>query len=104
MTIFISPTLFRRCARVRQRSRYAARRSDGNTLPTPVPLSVEEREKNLAMFRFIATETAARGLQFQLGIWTHAYEWTDSPPPITISKALRLKRTRHTAGMLWRSC
>jgi hypothetical protein len=52
---------------------------DGRRLPAPVPLSVEEREKNLTMLRFIATETAARGLQFQLGIWTHAYEWTASP-------------------------
>jgi hypothetical protein len=52
---------------------------DGKRLPVPVPLSVEERDKNLAMLRFIATETAARGLQFQLGIWTHAYEWTASP-------------------------
>jgi hypothetical protein len=52
---------------------------DGKRLPAPVPLSVEEREKNLTMLRFIATETAARGLHFQLGIWTHAYQWTDSP-------------------------
>ncbi len=43
------------------------------------PFSAEEREKNLQMLRFIAAETSARGLQFQLGIWTHAYEWTDSP-------------------------
>jgi hypothetical protein len=52
---------------------------DGKRLPAPVPLSVEEREKNLEMLRFIATETAAHGLQFQLGLWTHAYEWTASP-------------------------
>jgi hypothetical protein len=45
----------------------------------PTPFSAEEREKNLEMLRFIAAETSARGLQFQLGIWTHAYEWTDSP-------------------------
>jgi hypothetical protein len=44
-----------------------------------VPLSAEEREKNLAALRFIAAETKARGLEFQLGIWTHAYAWTDSP-------------------------
>jgi hypothetical protein len=31
------------------------------------------------MLRYIAAETSARGLQFQLGIWTHAYQWTDSP-------------------------
>jgi hypothetical protein len=43
------------------------------------PFTAEEREKNLEMLRFIAAETGARGLQFQLGIWTHAFEWTDSP-------------------------
>ena len=44
-----------------------------------VPLEPGERARNMEMFRFIAAETAARGLQFQLGIWTHAYQWTDSP-------------------------
>jgi hypothetical protein len=43
------------------------------------PFTAEEREKNLQALRFIAAETKARGLDFQLGIWTHAYEWTDSP-------------------------
>ncbi|QHN03278.1 hypothetical protein FTO74_07790 [Granulicella sp. WH15] len=43
------------------------------------PLEAGEREKNLEILQFIAAETAARGLEFQLGIWTHAYEWTDSP-------------------------
>ena len=52
---------------------------DGKRLPTPVPLSAEEQKKNFETLRFIAAETAARGLQFQLGIWTHAYQWTDSP-------------------------
>ncbi|HEY1216119.1 MAG TPA: hypothetical protein VGE93_21025, partial [Bryobacteraceae bacterium] len=45
----------------------------------PGPLSAEEREKNLETLQFIAKETSVRGLQFQLGIWTHAYQWTDSP-------------------------
>ncbi len=45
----------------------------------PVPLSNAERDKNLEMLRFIAAETASRGLQFQLGLWTHAYQWTASP-------------------------
>jgi hypothetical protein len=53
--------------------------ADGTRLATPKPLSTEERAKNLQMLRFVAAETAARGLQFQLGIWTHAYQWTDSP-------------------------
>ena len=51
----------------------------GNRLPSPVQLSDEEREKNLAALKFIAAETGARGLHFQLGVWTHAYQWTDSP-------------------------
>jgi hypothetical protein len=44
-----------------------------------VPLDDHERERNLEMLRFIGEETARRGLDFQLGLWTHAYEWTDSP-------------------------
>jgi hypothetical protein len=44
-----------------------------------VPLEDAERDHNFEMLRFIGEETAARGLQFQLGLWTHAYRWTDSP-------------------------
>jgi hypothetical protein len=53
--------------------------ADGSRLVTPVEISKDERNKNLEMLRYIAAETGARGLDFQLGIWTHAYEWTDSP-------------------------
>lgn len=53
--------------------------ADGTRLETPSPLSEAEIAKNLEMLRFIASETAARGLQFHLGIWTHGYQWTDSP-------------------------
>ena len=42
-------------------------------------LSDAEREKNLEMLKFISDQTAARGIQFQLGIWMHGYEWIDSP-------------------------
>lgn len=52
---------------------------EGKRLATPVPLSAAERDKNMDILRFVARETGARGLHFQLGIWTHAYEWTDSP-------------------------
>ncbi|HUE63158.1 MAG TPA: hypothetical protein VMO78_02185 [Rhizomicrobium sp.] len=38
-----------------------------------------ERKKNLETLKFIARETGARGLDFQLGLWTHAWAWTDSP-------------------------
>jgi hypothetical protein len=43
------------------------------------PLADGERERNLEMLQFISSETAARGLHFQLGIWTHVYEWVESP-------------------------
>jgi hypothetical protein len=42
-------------------------------------LQAGERQRNLETLQFIAAETARRGLEFQLGLWTHAYEWTDSP-------------------------
>jgi hypothetical protein len=42
-------------------------------------LSDVERDRNLEMLRFISDEAASRGLHFQLGLWTHAYEWTNSP-------------------------
>ena len=44
-----------------------------------VPLPDAERDRNLEMLRFISDETARRGLQFQLGLWTHAWQWTNSP-------------------------
>ncbi len=43
------------------------------------PLPPGEREKNLETLQFVAAETKRRGLDFQLGIWTHAYQWTASP-------------------------
>lgn len=46
---------------------------------TGQPLPVHERERNLDTLRFISTEAAARGIDFQLGIWTHGYAWTESP-------------------------
>ncbi len=42
-------------------------------------LQPSEHQRNLEALQFIAAETARRGMDFQLGIWTHAYQWTDSP-------------------------
>ncbi len=42
-------------------------------------LSDEERAKNLEMLKFIGEETTKRGLRFQFGIWTLAYNWKSSP-------------------------
>jgi hypothetical protein len=44
-----------------------------------VPLTNAERERNLEMLKFITDETKARGLECQIGLWTHAYQWVDSP-------------------------
>jgi hypothetical protein len=44
-----------------------------------VPLPDAERDNNLAMLKFISDEAVRRGLHFQLGIWTHAFQWADSP-------------------------
>lgn len=44
-------------------------------------LSDAERDNNLAMLRYISEQTVARGMQFQLGLWMHGYQWLDSPNP-----------------------
>ncbi|WP_248927259.1 hypothetical protein [Paenibacillus hamazuiensis] len=38
-----------------------------------------EAERNLAALQFISEEAHRRGIHFQLGIWTHAYDPSESP-------------------------
>ncbi|HEY4334471.1 MAG TPA: hypothetical protein VGM89_01200 [Puia sp.] len=52
----------------------------GYTVRVP-QLPEAERDSNLRLLQYISEETVARGLQFQLGIWMHGYEWIDSPNP-----------------------
>jgi hypothetical protein len=33
------------------------------------------------MLKFISEQTVARGIDFQLGLWMHGYEWINSPKP-----------------------
>ena len=40
-----------------------------------------ERDHNLETLRFISEQTAAHGLEFQLGLWMHGYQWENSPHP-----------------------
>ena len=40
-----------------------------------------ERDRNLETLRFISEQTAAHGMEFQLGIWMHGYQWENSPHP-----------------------
>ncbi len=44
-----------------------------------VGLPDQERDRNLEMLRYIVEETTRRGLHFQLALWTHAYDFRDSP-------------------------
>ena len=48
----------------------------------------EERDRNLETLRFVSEETVKRGLEFQLGIWTHGYEWVNSPYPNHVIQGL----------------
>jgi hypothetical protein len=59
-----------------------------------VPLSNAERDSNLATLRFISDETVARGLQFNLGLWSHAYQW---PNPEANYKITGLTAATHAA-------
>lgn len=81
---------------------------DGQPLPAPVQVSAAEREKNFEMLRFISAETGARGLQFQLGIWTHAYAWTNSPKAHHNIEGLtpetHAKYSRDALAMILKAC
>jgi hypothetical protein len=46
-----------------------------------VNLPDQERDRNLEMLQFISSQAVAHGIDFQLGIWTHGYQWMDSPHP-----------------------
>jgi hypothetical protein len=50
-----------------------------------------EREKNLDTLKFISDQTAARGMQFQLGLWMHGYQWLNSPHPNYTIEGLTLE-------------
>jgi len=43
-----------------------------------VNLPNAERDRNLDTLRFISEQTARAGLEFQLGIWMHGYQWENS--------------------------
>ena len=44
-----------------------------------VNLPEAERDHNLEMLQFISSQAVAHGIDFQLGIWTHGYQWADTP-------------------------
>ena len=81
---------------------------NGSRLSTPAQIGEEEMAKNLAALKFIARETGARGLHFQLGIWTHAYQWTDSPKAYHniegLTPATHAAYCRDALGILLKEC
>src|SRR5258708_4279328 len=60
------------------------------------------------MLQFISEQTVARGMQFELGLWMHGYEWIDSPHPnYTIeglTKANHGPYCRDALRLLLRTC
>ena len=43
-----------------------------------VGLPDSERDRNMEMLKFICEQTVARGLQFNLALWSHAYQWPNA--------------------------
>jgi hypothetical protein len=71
-------------------------------------LDADDRERNLAALRFASEEAVALGLEFQLGLWTHAYGWIDSPNAHQTVDGLTPERhaayCRDAVGALLDSC
>lgn len=71
-------------------------------------LPAEEPQRNLEMLRWISSETARRGLHFQLGLWSHTYEWIDSPKANYLIEGLTPQNhasyCRDALRMLLQSC
>jgi len=44
-----------------------------------VGLPDAERDQNLAALQYISRQAALHGIDFQLGLWTHGYQFADSP-------------------------
>lgn len=44
-----------------------------------VGLPDAERDHNLEMLQYISQQAVAHGIDFVLGIWTHGYQWRDTP-------------------------
>ena len=67
-----------------------------------------ERDQNLAMLKYISEQTAARGLKFRLGLWSHGYEWANSPNPRHTIKGLTAEThaayCRDALRMLLKEC
>lgn len=72
------------------------------------PLESGERERNLEILKFVARECGTRALDFQLGIWTHAYQWVDSPDAqhrvVGLTPQIHAAYCRDALALLLREC
>ena len=50
-----------------------------------VGLPDAERDRNMEILKFVCEQTVARGLQFNLALWSHAYEWPNPDTNYRIS-------------------
>jgi hypothetical protein len=61
----------------------------------PELLTDDERSRNLSMLQFISAAAVERGIDFQLGLWTHA--WNIDAAPAPTHKITGLTPDTHTA-------
>ena len=71
-------------------------------------LADSERDRNLSALKYISDQAAARGLEFQLGIWMHGYQWINSPHPNHTIEGLTAENhgpyCRDALAMLLKAC
>jgi hypothetical protein len=71
-------------------------------------LPADEPERNLEMLQWISSQAAARGLHFQLGLWSQTYKWIASPKANYIIEGLNdsnhASYCRDALKMLIRQC
>ncbi len=71
-------------------------------------LADAERDRNLEMLKFITSQAAAHGLEFQLGLWTHGYQWINSPQANQVIEGLTAENhaeyCRDALAELLRAC
>ena len=71
-------------------------------------LADSERYRNLSALKYISDQAAARGLEFQLGIWMHGYQWINSPHPNHTIEGLTAENhgpyCRDALAMLLKAC
>ena len=71
-------------------------------------LADSERYRNLSALKYISDQAAVRGLEFQLGVWMHGYQWIASPHPNHTIEGLTAENhgpyCRDALAMLLKAC